>query len=200
MFLKSYPDWVFDYHNWTVFPLEPYWNTNISETEQYSALKMKMPKGKVVKTQYIKGHLDNFNTLRVIRIQTLEKKPETFPHFWMSPMTQCNRLLKSTDLTNRQSLCTSNCDAAIFLKSFLLFTHFKIAILTLLYKTMGYSVNIHPWLFIFWLSSLYMFIFLQKKYLQNKKFELGPSLWNFVDLTWNDPELIWDKKMILSYQ
>jgi len=38
-----------------------------------------MPKGKVVKTQYIKGHLDNFNTLRVLRMQTLEKKPETFP-------------------------------------------------------------------------------------------------------------------------
>ncbi len=37
--------------NWTMFQL-----SNISGTEPYRAFKMKIPKGKFVKTQYLKGH------------------------------------------------------------------------------------------------------------------------------------------------
>ncbi len=43
-------------YNLTILFLEPYLNTIISGTEQYRALKLKIPKGKFVKTQYVKGH------------------------------------------------------------------------------------------------------------------------------------------------
>ncbi len=36
--------------------MEPYWNSNICGTEPYGALKMKKPKVKFVKTQYLKEH------------------------------------------------------------------------------------------------------------------------------------------------
>ncbi len=47
-----------------------------------------------------------------------------------------------------------------------------------LYKIVNYSVNIHPWHLIFWLSSLYTFLsFFRKKYDQNRKCELGTFGW-----------------------
>ncbi len=85
-------------------------NSNISGNKPYRALKMKMPKGKFVKTQYLKGHYDIFYTSWFTGLQTLEKNnlksavsPFLNGHHWHI-MQQ--RLLKSTDFTNRPAnLC-----------------------------------------------------------------------------------------------
>ncbi len=38
----------------------------------------------------------------------------------------------------------------------------KIAILTTIYKIVEYTVKIHLWYLIFWISLLFMFVFLQE--------------------------------------
>ncbi len=53
------------------------------------------------------------------------------------------------------------------------------------YKIVDYLVNINPLHLIFGLSSLYMFIFLHKKYQQNKTFVLGKFLkFGWFDMEW----------------
>ncbi len=60
MFLQSDPRLFFDWWKSVQLndlALEPYWDPNISGTKLYRAWKMDMPKGKFVKTQYLKGIL-----------------------------------------------------------------------------------------------------------------------------------------------
>ncbi len=120
----------------------------------------------------LKGHKDIFNTFWVTGLQTLEKKLEkcSFPIFEWSPLAHnATKIAKFNRFTNRPTnLCVK---ITLMLQSFLsqflppcnlaLKLRWKIAILTSLYKIVDYSVNIHPRHLIFWLSSLYMFIFLQ---------------------------------------
>ncbi len=57
--MQSDPHLVFDHWKCVQFNnllLEPYLDPSISGTEPYTALIMKMPKGKFVKTQNLEGH------------------------------------------------------------------------------------------------------------------------------------------------
>ncbi len=59
IFVQIDPHLVFAHWKYVHFNnllLEPYLNSNICGTEPYRAEWMKLPKGKYVKTQYIKGH------------------------------------------------------------------------------------------------------------------------------------------------
>ncbi len=55
--------------------------------------------------------------------------------------------------------------------------------LTPLYKTVDYSVNIHPWHLIFWISSLCMHIFHQKKILTKSIIWAGDLWWSWCKCT-----------------
>ncbi len=86
IFLPIGPRLVFDHWKFVNFNnllLELYWNSNISGTELYRALKMKKPKEKFVKTQYLKWHLDIFKNSWVTGMHTLENILEKccFPVF-----------------------------------------------------------------------------------------------------------------------
>lgn len=51
-----------------------HWDPNISRTEPFRPLKMKITKETIVKNQNLKGYQDSFNTSEVTGVQTLERK------------------------------------------------------------------------------------------------------------------------------